>query len=56
MKCSAELADNLTVDGATETLEGVKVLQAAGMGAQVTASTLPGLGDPDCCKHLPWGP
>lgn len=43
---------------ATEALEEGegKVPQAAGMGAQVTPSALPGLGGPARCEHLPRGP
>lgn len=55
MKHPAELAGHLRMGDATDP-EGVKVPQAAGMGAQVTPSTLPGLGDPACCKHLLQGP
>ena len=54
-KRAAELAGRLHVADATETLKRVKVLQAAGMGAQVTPSSVPGLGDPARCKHLPRG-
>lgn len=56
MQHPAELAGRLRVGDAAENPGGMKVPQAAGMGAQVTPSTLPGLGGPAHCKHLPQGP